>query len=54
MLHLFRTMSSVILVTSPPSIAELGKDGNDVPGGLSMATWKLGVGMARLRNGGVS
>lgn len=48
MLHLFRTMSRVILVTSPPSIAELGKDGNEVPGGLSMATWNLGAAMAEL------
>lgn len=45
-LHLLRIMSSVIFFGSPPSMAELGNDGNDMPGGLSMARWKLvGVGV---------
>ena len=42
-------MSRVIFLTSPPSSAELGKDGNAIPGGLSMATWNFGDAIVEFR-----
>ncbi len=57
MVHLLRIMARVILSTSPPSSASLGKVGNVVPGGLSMATWNRGTtvmaGFCWVASGGV-
>lgn len=43
MLHLLRILDSVILLGCPPARSVLGKDGNVVPAGPSMAIWNFGI-----------